>query len=68
MTSVPRLVQLTAVSELQISEDNRRGANEVLFFVGLDEDQGHCTQCSDSWTRGYLLSKRRHKVLARLSQ
>ena len=39
------------VSELQISKDNRHGANEVLCFVGLDEDQGHGTQCSDSWTR-----------------
>ena len=39
------------VSELQISKDSRHGANEVLCFVGLDEDQGHGTQCSDSWTR-----------------
>ena len=39
------------VSELQISKDNRHGSNEVLCFVGLDEDQGHGTQCSDSWTR-----------------
>ena len=26
-------------SELQISKDNRHGSNEVLCFVGLDEDQ-----------------------------
>ena len=56
------------VSELQISKDNRHEVNEVLCFVGLDEDQAHGTQCSDSWTRGCLFSKRRHKVLARLSQ
>ena len=55
------------VSELQISKDNRHEVNEVLCFVGLDEDQAHGTQCSDSWTRGCLFSKRRHKVLAGLS-
>ena len=45
------------VSELQISKDNRHEVNEVLCFVGLDEDQGHGTQCFEIWSRDHGLAK-----------
>ena len=57
---------LTYKVKFRSLKDNRHGANGVL--LGLEGDQGHGTQCSDSWTRGCLFSQRRHKVHARLSQ
>ena len=53
------------VSELQIFNDNSLAVKIVLCLVGVGEDQGDRSQCSDSWTRRCLLSKGRHKVLAR---
>ena len=53
------------VSELQIFKDNSLAVKKVLCLVGLGEDKGDRTLCSDSWTRRCLLSKGRHKVLAR---